>query len=260
MKCDETRRLMGPYFDSELDARTSSDIVQHLESCAECARFFEAGEKLNARIFSALREGPKTAALWETLEARVARRHWWERLGQVSPLVRAGLATGLAALLVILAVTLRPNARVPDLAAAIEQDHQEFLNGKFGPEFTGPLPEAVAHRLDERLDAGAFAQLPAAPGFQAKGSRLCFLRGVPAAWTLGHYANALVSVVVLKQSELDHFPQLRRRLRSGDPVVCVRAGHYQFAARLVGEHVVCVVASASKQTLEDLVKSVPGPG
>jgi hypothetical protein len=89
---------------------------------------------------------------------------------------------------------------------------------------------------------------------------LCFLRGVPAAWTLGHYANRIVSIIVLKQSELDHFPQIRQRLESGDPVVCSQIGRYQFAARLVGDHVVCAMADASKQMLEDLVKSVPGPG
>jgi len=57
------------------------------------------------------------------------------------------------------------------------------------------------------LDPAAFTQLPSAAGFQARGSRLCFLRGVPAAWTLGQYANSLVSIIVLKQSELEHFPE-----------------------------------------------------
>ena len=78
--------------------------------------------------------------------------------------------------------------------------------------------------------------------------------------TLGQYANNLVSIIVLKQSELDHFPQLRRRLQSGDSVVCSRTGRYQFAARLVGDHMVCAVADGPKQMPEDLIKSVRGPG
>ena len=211
MKCHEARKLIGPYLDSELDAKTSYDIVQHLESCAACARVFEAEEKLDARIFSVLRQGQKTAALWEKLEGKVAGHDWWSRLWQMKPLTRLALGSGLVGSIILLGVVLWSSTRVPDLAAAVEQDHQEFLDRKFGPEFAGALPETVARRLDDRLDAGAFAQLPSAPGFQAKGSRLCFLRGVPAAWTLGQYANALVSVVVLKQTELEHFPQIAFR-------------------------------------------------
>ena len=260
MRCHEARNLIGPYLDSELDAKTSCEIVQHLESCAECTRFFEEEEKLDKRIFSALREGQKDPALWARLESSIAEHHRWEKLWPRLRLAQVGLATALAVVLIAISLSLGFRERVPDLALAVEQDHEEFLAGKFIPEFTGPLPEPVAHRLDARLDARAFSHLPVASGFEAKGSRLCFLRGVPAAWTLGHYANALVSVFVLKQSELEHFPQIKRRLQSGDPVVCIRAGRYQFAARLVGDHVVCVVASASKQTLEELVNSVPGSG
>lgn len=260
MRCHEARNLLGPYHDSELDAKTSLDIAQHLESCADCARVFAAEAKVEARIATALRPGPINSALWAKVEANLAAPPWWERLWRLHLPVRIGLATALAAAVLLLALALRPGQRVPDLAQAVARDHQEFLQGRFGPEFSGALPESVARRLDARLDPAAFAQLPSAVGFQPKGSRLCFLRGVPAAWTLGNYANRLVSIIVLKKSELEHFPQIRERLQSGDPVVCSRTGHYQFAARIVGNHVVCAVADASKQTLEDLVKSVPGPG
>lgn len=260
MRCHEARNLLGPYLDSELDAKTCLDVAQHLESCADCVRVFDAEAKLEARISTALRPGPISSTLWGAVETKLAAPSWWNRLRSLQPPARFGLATALTAFVVLLTLTLWPGTRVPDLAQAVGQDHQEFLQGKFGPEFTGPLPDSVARRLDPRLDPAAFAQLPSAAGFQARGSRLCFLRGVPAAWTLGQYANSLVSIIVLKQSELDHFPQMRRRLQSGDPVVCSRTGHYQFAARLVGDHVVCAVADASKQILEHLVKSVPGPG
>jgi anti-sigma factor RsiW len=260
MRCHEARNLLGPYLDSELDARTSLDIAQHLESCADCARVFDAEARLEARIATALRPGSINSALWEKVEAKLAAPSWLERLRSLHLPARIGLATALAVVVVLLALALWPGMRVPDLAQAVGEDHQEFLQGKFGAEFTGSLPESVARRLDARLDPAAFKQLPSAAGFQAGGSRLCFLRGVPAAWTFGRYANSLVSIIVLKQSELDHFPQIRQRLQSGDPVVCSRTGHYQFAARLVGDHVVCAVADASKQMLEDLVKSVHGPG
>jgi hypothetical protein len=221
---------------------------------------FDAESRLEARISTALRPGLTNSSLWEKVEAKLAAPSWWERLHSLQPPARIGLLTALAVVFVFLTFASWPGMRVPDLAQAVGLDHQEFLQGKFGAEFTGSLPESVARRLDARLDPAAFKQLPSAAGFRAGGSRLCFLRGVPAAWTFGRYANSLVSIIVLKQSELDHFPQIRQRLQSGDPVVCSRMGRYQFAARLLGDHVVCAVADVSKQRLRDLVKSVRDSG
>jgi len=251
MKCNEIRNLVLAYLDSELDAKTSQEIQLHLQSCAECAQLFEREEKFNERLCRVLRAGRPTSELWEQVESRLRPKRKAVALGSVTAFV-AGL--------VIYLMVSRSGMPSLDLAQAVEQDHREFLAGKFGPEFTGALPDNVARRLDARLDPGAFAQLPSATGFQAKGSRLCFLRGVPAAWTVGRYANTVVSLIVIKESELDHFPQAKQRLLSGDRVVCARLGGDQFAARLVGDHVVCAVASVSKQTLKDLVNSVPGPG
>jgi len=258
MKCNEIRNLVLAYLGSELDAKTTQEIELHLQTCAECAELFEQERKFNERAFRVLGRGHATTELWEQLESKVVAPRWWERLWETMPAARLGLAAVAAAAVILLAVTLWPWAPVPDLALAVKQDHQEFLDGKFAPDFSGAIPDAVARRLDERLDAGAFGQLPSAHGFAVKGSRLCFLRGVPVAWTLGYYSNVAVSVFVLKQRELEHFPEMKQRLESGEPVVCARSGRYHFAARLVGQHVICAVAETSKSVVEELVKSVGG--
>ena len=71
MKCDEVHSLYGPYLDSELDAKTTVEIQQHLATCAECARAFAIGAKLDARIMTGLKRGQRKAALWEQVEQRV---------------------------------------------------------------------------------------------------------------------------------------------------------------------------------------------
>jgi anti-sigma factor RsiW len=71
MKCDEFQTLHGPYLDSELDARTTLEIEQHLKACAECARLFAEEEKLEARIKAGLKQGPRTPALWAQIERGV---------------------------------------------------------------------------------------------------------------------------------------------------------------------------------------------
>jgi anti-sigma factor RsiW len=71
MKCDQVQTLHGPYLDSELDARTSLEIQQHLATCPACAHLFAEQEKLEARITAGLNRGPRTVALWEQIEREV---------------------------------------------------------------------------------------------------------------------------------------------------------------------------------------------
>jgi anti-sigma factor RsiW len=71
MKCDEVQPLHGPYLDSELDAKTTLEIQQHVVTCPDCARAFATEGRLEARIMAGLKQGQRTAALWEQVEHRV---------------------------------------------------------------------------------------------------------------------------------------------------------------------------------------------
>ncbi|MBU6400429.1 MAG: zf-HC2 domain-containing protein [Verrucomicrobia bacterium] len=257
MKCHEIRNLALAYLDSELDAKTSQEIQLHLQSCGECAQLFEREEKFNECLSKVLGVGQPTPALWEEIESRLRHQHrsaWlfprWRAvaLGSFVVLILAGWLTGL--------IGSRFGASSLDLAQAVVKDHREFLQGKITPEFKGALPDEVAKKLGERLDAAAFDKIPSTGRFRSEGARLCHVGGVPVAWTLGRYDDVPVSVIVFKRSELEHFPKTERRLETGEPIVCTRTGHFQFAVRFAGDHVVCAIADTSKQTLEDLVRSV----
>ena len=71
MKCDQVRQLHDPCLDSELDARTTLEIQQHLATCSECARSFAAAAQLDARVMASLKQGQRTAAVWEQVEQQV---------------------------------------------------------------------------------------------------------------------------------------------------------------------------------------------
>ncbi len=260
MKCQEIHKLIGPYLDSELDAKTSLDIEEHLQTCDGCAGLAEAERRCDERIFSVLRRGEKTPELWQRLEARVAAPSFLHRLWHRPRFALASLAGAMAAFALLLFVWFWWRGHPIDLAVVVEQDHREFLAGKFQPDFTGAPPESVVAASGGRLDSAAFVKRPALPGFRSEGSRLCHLSGVPAAWTLGRYRDVPVSLIVLKRTELEHFPEFQQRLAAGEAVVCSRRGRFHFAARLVGDHVVCVMATTSMQALEELVKSVPASG
>lgn len=71
MTCEEVRLLQSPYLDSELDARTTVEVQQHLKSCPDCACLFAEGQKLEAHLKTALNQGSRTNALWEQIERSV---------------------------------------------------------------------------------------------------------------------------------------------------------------------------------------------
>ncbi len=249
MKCAEVRKFVRLYLDSELDAKNSFEVEQHLESCAECAGLFEAEKKFDARLGKFLRHGQATRAFWEKVEITIAP----SRNRGIKALWPVALA---ASLIIAAGIVFFARSQPLDLANAVEECHSAYVHQITTPEFTGAVPEKIAQQFGGRLDAQAFAYRPSEPAFTSNGARLCHVEGVPVALILGHCAETPVSMIVLKKSELDHFPTMKQRLESGDPIVCGHSGRYQFAARFIDDHVVCVVGDTPRPVLEDLLKTV----
>jgi anti-sigma factor RsiW len=249
MKCAEARKFVRLYLDSELDTEHSFEVERHLESCAECAGLFEAEKKFDDRLGRFLGRGQATRALWENVEAQIAPKPFAK--------LRAFWPAALAASLILAGgVVFVAKSRTLDLANAVEECHSAYVHQLTTPEFTGAVPDKIARQLGDQLDAAAFAYRPSGTAFSSSGARLCHIEGMPVALILGHSGQTPVSMIVLRKSELDHFPSMKQRLESGDPIVCGRSGRYQFAARFIDDHVVCVVGDAPRLVLEDLLKTV----
>lgn len=249
MKCAEVRKFVRLYLDSELDTKNSFEVQQHLESCAECAELFEAEKEFDDRLGRFLRHGQVTRTLWENVEVQIAPKRFAK--------LRAFWPAALAASIMIAAgVIFVTKSRSLDLANAVEECHSAYVHQLTTPEFTGAVPDKIAQQFGGRLDTAAFNYRPSEPGFTSSGARLCHVEGVPVALILGHCAETPVSMIVFRKSELDHFPQTKRKLESGDPIACSRSGRYQFAARFIDDHVVCIVGDRPRPVLEDLLKTL----
>ena len=249
MKCAEVRKFVRLYLDSELDAKNSFEVEQHLESCVECAGLFEAEKKFDQRLGRFLRSADAAPALWKKIEAQIAP----------APLAKfkAFWPLALAASLIIATgVVVFMRSRTLDLANAVEECHSAYVHQITTPEFSGAVPEKIVQQFGGQLDTAAFAYLPSQTTFSSSGARLCHVEGVPVALILGHCGETPVSMIVFKKSEIDRFPETKRKLESGDPIACSHSGRYQFAARFVDDHVVCVVGDRPRPALEDLLRTV----
>src|SRR5206468_5675527 len=179
MKCAEARKLVRLYLDSELDAKNSFEVEQHLESCAECAALFEAEKKFDARLGRFLRDGHATRALWENIEVQIAP----VRRGKLRALWPIALA---ASVVIAAGAVLLTKSRGLDLANAVEECHSAYVHQLTAPEFNGPVPDKIAQQFGGQLDTAAFAYLPSQTTFSSSGARLCHVEGVPVALILGH--------------------------------------------------------------------------
>ena len=189
MKCPEARKLVRLYLDSELDAKATQEVGQHLESCAECAELFAAEERIENRLVEVLRRGRLSTSVWESVEAQInpARRFAGLKL-------RWALAATVA-LAFIATVMVWRVSRPLDLAAAVEHCHSAYVQRLTSPEFSGAVPDEIARQFGDRLDVAAFSFRPASATFSSQGARYCHVGDVPVALILGNFQGDRKSVV-----------------------------------------------------------------
>ena len=171
MKCEDLQFLYGAYLDSELDARTTLEIQQHLAVCPDCARAFVAEAKIEARITTGLKRGERTPSVWDKIEQQVmtsaeakSRRRgapqvsrpmpWWRESLWPSPQAWAGLAA-IWVLLAGVSFAVREPASVaathqvrppsPELRLVLQQQRQMLAElGGMPERFVREQPQAPA--------------------------------------------------------------------------------------------------------------------
>lgn len=253
MGCDEALSVMDAYLDSETDALAAAEIFAHLGECPACASAFRAAGEAHEKLNEALASKSADGALWDRIERQLAQAAPRRPHARV---LRAAAVLALAALL-FGSWRLLERGRGASLVKALEKDHLEFLAGEFGPAFHGEAPPQVIAASGGRVGQAAFASLPRLAGFRSEGSRLCYLSGVPVAWTLGIWRGRQFSWVAFRKEELARFADARRAFEKGDSLFGSAAGGFQFAARMIGGHVVCALGELERADLEALLRSVP---
>lgn len=94
MKCNEARRFMSPYLDSELGSTKTFEVSDHLQHCPECERRFNSERAVDDLMRRRLEHDPMPAELWSRISQNVTTPLWVRRL-------RSGPALALAAAIVL---------------------------------------------------------------------------------------------------------------------------------------------------------------
>jgi anti-sigma factor RsiW len=201
MRCEDVRKYVSPYLDSELDGKTSFEIVRHLELCAECRTRFEAEEVVEKRIASFLRQ-PQAGdeELWRRALEKALRRPR-RRVGRV-------IAAAAAGMLLALGVWQLAGSRTADLVGLLRKDYLAARQKANHLDVASSDPDPVRRFFKDRMNMAV--TIPPVSHMELQGGRACSLNGVPTAFILYRCGREPVSLCVFPEAQLGRFTNAPR--------------------------------------------------
>jgi anti-sigma factor RsiW len=179
MNCGEAKNLIQLYMDSELDARNTLDVQQHLESCVACSRLLDAYLRQDQTLKQVARsEAINSDAVRERIRG-VIRNQFSGRRSRWQTIAIWRRVIALAAMTIIAVLLLLRGALLPGLNesvyAAVASDHAAHCSIE-------KVMGAITSRDElDRLGA-VYGKLSATPdlsvfGFNNPRGTICKVRG-----------------------------------------------------------------------------------
>ncbi len=151
MQCQEARKWISPYLDSELDPTKTFEVSQHLESCASCRERFEKEGRADELIGAALRR-EESFVDWPAIERHILAPA--RRVIPIRPKWLLAAAACVAFILLSLSDWSQPTAASP-AQWAVDELHTLSPDCLPFPEDRGcttdEINETAATALDCRL-------------------------------------------------------------------------------------------------------------
>jgi len=243
MKCQDARRLLSPYLDSELSGQEAFGVSRHLEQCVACARRFEAEERLEHAIVEAI--APRSECPGDYIAAIQGGTLRPRRRQAVRLMVIAALLIAVGGLITLL---LRTRDQPATLAASLLRMHHEVLSGT-------ELPHATVRDLAgaERFFADRNVPVRFPPWLDVRGVRLCALGGEPLALLFARDGGREVSVFAGSERLLRPFDQERQRLVDGARIV-EESGPARVVVSLCDDVVVAAAGCVEDALLQRIVE------
>ncbi len=211
-QCERIRRHLDAYLSSELLVESTSDVLQHLESCEACSRELEA----RTRVRDALRRAAVSQIPPEELRQSIQRRLRKTRIGFLSGSRRLTWAVAVAGLVVVVLGgiatqqwirVLRGRRIVAGVLALGVSDHlQCAIKGHNYPDIANP-PELLRKKLGPQYAGVVEVVQQNLPGFEVLEAHICSVQGSPRKYV--HFiarGRGTILSVILTRSEGEQLP------------------------------------------------------
>ena len=259
MNCQEARRHWNLFYDSEGDAELHFQLNEHLESCVECAEWFDKQSRLESLIEERLGNAPASEASsqvdWTTVlvgagVTPTTKSRSWLFFGST-------ILALAASLLVLVGLYGLPfgNDSSPSLSHLSAEVHQHVAAGSLRPEFESQSDIDVDEYLLNRVSFPVRCPPRKDSGFAVSGAGLCKLSDQPAAYVVGTVDQRAVSIFVLPKQSLSSFPRQHAELRR-DPLTACREGDTEMVFSIVDRNIVLVAGDVERAKLTRVLKSL----
>jgi hypothetical protein len=274
MNCNEARRYINLFIDSELDSKNNLEISEHLSSCEDCSKRFAQEESIEKAFVSVLKKDKDTEAeeIWgKTISSfshqvePQGKRHlgFWpfpsarpNGMAGRGRLWRAGKRYIIPATVTILAVVITlimySKQESNELTAAAHKCHMEYITNKIIPSIESVFPGEVAKYFSGKFTFPlTLSEIPDIKPHHIKlyGGKVCHLNGILTAYIMYHCCNVPVSVFILSTKDAEGFSDIRQYLKGNKILFKKTEGVNLVAASANGDTFVCVVADHDEDVL-----------
>ncbi len=144
MNCQNVRRWISPYLDSELGKTKTFEVGEHLSQCPDCADRFEAERKADELIRSHIDSECMPTAAWDSFTQELTARSWVRFFPRRVRTVGLAIAASVAVILVAtsaIAPVRSPQPQQSFIDAFVTQrpDDRPFKTVSLDPTSVGEL-------------------------------------------------------------------------------------------------------------------------
>ncbi|HHT9119053.1 MAG TPA: zf-HC2 domain-containing protein [Candidatus Hypogeohydataceae bacterium YC41] len=242
MRCQDYRKYLSPYLDSELDARTCADIAEHLSVCLACSRFFAQEQEVERQLVKSFQKEKMPEESWRTVLGRInaydSPRPRRFRLAWLVPAVVVPTAVMVVMLIFLL-------GKAPDntnsLAEALQDRHGKYLSKEIsiGPGLTWPQGFEGLTVIKHLPQSG----LMGAHEVRLIGSQSCYIKDIECAHVMYSCCNTPVSLFILRKEDMSGLKSAQRLLDKGKGSAVVNLGNTRLVMKDLREVVVCCISS-----------------
>ncbi len=246
MKCKEYLRYLGPYIDSELDAKTCVEITNHLNVCPDCNKRFSQEQEVERLLAGKLKEERMPESMWKEIQADIraydldtSRGGVWSKIDLrwlVPVAATAAVALGLS-LFFFWGAPPADNT----LALTLQEIHEGYLRDEVTVGETVVWPESYkSMSLPGHLPR---SEVVGGHSVELVGGKPYYLNEVELAFLEYRCCGEPVSMLVIRKEDLEHFPQTRDLLESNDGRVKITSGETNLVMVDMGKVVVCCISN-----------------
>lgn len=260
MKCNEIKHYMELFIDSELDAKTTLEISEHLAVCADCNKRFVLEQKLDNRFVSmfalqknAVNQKKYIDKAWSKTISAINDQ---ERMSFKPVLNIRYLVPAFATIAAILFVVIASYLKDVELVSAANHCHIEYVTNKISPMIETHIPEEIEKYFSSKLDFSVALFTDNVFGNETKlmGARLCYLKGTAVAYVMYKHHKFPLSIFYIDKKDLEDFPKAKKILDKTGYLERSNSEAGNFVAMSSSDTVVCAVSQLDLQSLREFVR------